>query len=84
MKKLLALLFILFLAGAVSAKSFSLPKAEIFMHLNDDASVNVTEKITFIFSGSFSSFAMASGTSDSGGFGGGGGGGGDGRGGGAG
>lgn len=51
---LLILLFSLFLFSFVSAKSYSLEKANIVVTINDDASITVSESITFNFNGSYS------------------------------
>jgi uncharacterized membrane protein len=56
---ILVLLFAVLLAGPLATpaeaqdKSFSLPRAEVVADVQPDGSVLVTEKITYLFSGSF-------------------------------
>ena len=47
------LIFVLLFAGAACAKSFSLPKAEVYMKILPDGLVEAEENITFSFNGSF-------------------------------
>ncbi|MEW6295159.1 MAG: hypothetical protein AB1467_02580 [Candidatus Diapherotrites archaeon] len=50
----LILLCFLFSSALVSAKSYYLPKTEVYMKINPDALINVEEKISFNFLGDFS------------------------------
>jgi len=50
---LFVLLFFTLFAVNLYAKDYSLPKAEIYLKINSDASVDVTEKISFSVSGSY-------------------------------
>ena len=51
---LLGILLVGALASPANAKSYSIDSANTDIVVNDDASLSVTEKITYDFSGSFS------------------------------
>ena len=52
-KKLVLLIFFLLLISFASAKSYYLPKAEIYLQIQSDGLIEVEEKVSFDFSGKY-------------------------------